>query len=102
MPFFALTYEVVDDFANRRMPFRPLHLQHIREAHERSGLLLGGALGDPPDRALIVFQAPDSSGVEEFARRDPYVLQGLVRKWEVRPWAVVIGQESLERSGKAV
>jgi uncharacterized protein YciI len=93
MAFYALTYDVVDDFANRRMPFRPLHLQHIRDAHEKSGLLLGGALGDPPDRALIIFQGSDSSSAEDFAKRDPYVLQGLVRKWEVRPWNVVIGQD---------
>ncbi len=31
--------------------------------------------------------------VEEFARNDPYVLNGLVTRWEVRPWAVVIGDE---------
>ena len=28
---------------------------------------------------------------EDFARRDPYVANGLVTKWTVRPWAVVIG-----------
>jgi uncharacterized protein YciI len=29
--------------------------------------------------------------VEEFVRNDPYVIHGLVTRWEVRAWAVVIG-----------
>ena len=34
---------------------------------------------------------PDQTLAEDFARRDPYVANGLVTKWTVRPWAVVIG-----------
>src|SRR6266567_1598770 len=37
--------------------------------------------------------AADKSKVEAFARKDPYVVNGLVKKWEVRPWNVVIGNE---------
>jgi uncharacterized protein YciI len=57
----------------------------------RGELLLGGALGDPPDRALLVFRARDRAVVEDFARSDPYVVAGLVTRWQVRPWAVAIG-----------
>jgi len=28
---------------------------------------------------------------ESFARHDPYVINGLVKRWEVRPWTAVIG-----------
>jgi uncharacterized protein YciI len=48
-------------------------------------------LTDPADRALLVFRAVERSAVEEFARNDPYVTSGLVTRWEVRSWAVVIG-----------
>lgn len=34
---------------------------------------------------------PDRSAVERFAREDPYVTEGLVTRWEVREWVVVIG-----------
>ncbi|MFY7952259.1 MAG: hypothetical protein ACOVT5_07105, partial [Armatimonadaceae bacterium] len=44
-----LTYRVVDDYAARRAPFRDQHLQLAWEAHSRGELLLGGAVGDPPD-----------------------------------------------------
>ena len=59
-------------------------------------LLLAGAFTDPADRALLVFRAPDRSAAEDFARNDPYVIRGLVTRWEVRSWAVVIGNEPSE------
>jgi uncharacterized protein YciI len=93
MNYYALFYEVVDDFVARRAPYRDEHLRLAREAHRRGDLLLAGALADPADRALLVFRAPDRSLVEAFARRDPYVARGLVTRWEVRLWTVVVGHE---------
>jgi uncharacterized protein YciI len=89
MKYFALIYDVVPDFLGRRAEFRQVHLQLVREAHERGELPLAGALGDPPDGALLVFLALSGSVAEEFARRDPYVINGLVTRWQVRPWTVV-------------
>jgi hypothetical protein len=92
MPYFTLTYEVVADFIDRRTPYRPQHLQLARDAHERGGLLLAGALSEPPG-ALLVFKADDRSTAENFAKADPYVANGLVTSWAVRPWNVVVGNE---------
>jgi uncharacterized protein YciI len=89
--YYALFYDVVDEFVARRALYREEHLRLAREAHRRGELLLAGALSDPADRALLVFRAPDRSLAEDFARHDPYVTNGLVTSWEVRPWAVVIG-----------
>ena len=91
MGYFALFYDVVDGFAERRTPYREAHLSFAKEAHRRGEILLAGALGMPPDRALIVFRASDRSIAEAFARADPYVVNGLVTRWEVEPWAVVVG-----------
>src|SRR5690242_1208148 len=93
MNYYALIYETVDDYVARRAEFRELHLRIAREARERGELVLAGAFDDPVDRALLVFRVDDKSTVEEFARKDPYVVNGLVKKWEVRPWKVVVGQE---------
>ena len=93
MPYFALFYETVDDYAARRAEFRAQHLDRAREAHARGELLLAGALADPVDRALLIFRAPDKTTVENFVNRDPYVTRGLVRRWEIRPWTVVIGND---------
>ncbi len=81
------------DFVSRRAPYREEHLRLAREAHRRGELLLAGAMGDPPDRALLVFRSSNSSVAEDFARKDPYVSNGLVTRWEAVSWAVVIGDE---------
>ncbi|HYU78796.1 MAG TPA: YciI-like protein [Vicinamibacterales bacterium] len=96
MPYFTLTYDTVDDFVNRRVPHRMRHLTLVRDAHARGELVMAGALGHPPDGALLVFRAADRQVVETFARQDPYVIEGLVRQWHVRPWTVVVGYDPSE------
>ena len=91
MNYFALMYDVVDGFGEKRMAVRGAHLELIREAHARGELMLAGALGNPPDGALLVFHAQTAETAERFARADPYVTNGLVTSWRVRPWNVVIG-----------
>jgi uncharacterized protein YciI len=91
MAYYALFYEVVDDFIARRSTFRDEHLRLAREAHARGELILAGALADPSDGALLVFQADGPAVAEAFARNDPYVKNGLVSSWTVRNWAVVVG-----------
>jgi uncharacterized protein len=91
MGYFALVYEVVDDYLSRRGAYRDDHLRHARQAYDRGELILGGAFADPADKALLVFRTSDPSVVESFAVKDPYVINGLVKRWEVRPWTVVIG-----------
>ncbi len=89
MPYFALCYQVVDNYAERRKPYRAEHLRLVQEARNRGDLLLAGALGEPIEGALLVFRVPDRSFVEDFARNDPYVRNGLVTRWDIKPWAVV-------------
>ena len=91
MAHWLLLYELVDDYLDRRAPLRPEHLGLAEAAHERGELLMAGAVADPYDRALLVFVGDDPAAAEAFAHADPYVREGLVREWEVRPWNVVIG-----------
>ena len=93
MPHYALIYHVVDDYVSRRAAYREEHLRLANEAHARGELLLGGAFADPADAALLVFRCVDASAVEAFVRADPYVRAGIVTRWEIRPWTVVIGAE---------
>jgi uncharacterized protein len=91
MPHWMLTYDLVDDYLERRTPLRPEHLDLAQAAHERGELVMAGALADPADRAVFVFHTDDAGPAEAFAQADPYVREGLVRGWTVRPWTVVIG-----------
>jgi uncharacterized protein YciI len=91
--YYLLIYHVVDDYVSRRAPYREEHLRLAREANKRGDLVLGGALADPVDQAVLVFRSHDRTPVEEFVRNDPYVKNGIIRRWEIRPWTVVIGTE---------
>ncbi|MBZ4323082.1 YciI-like protein [Streptomyces huiliensis] len=91
MAYYVLEYALADDYVERRAPLREEHLGLAREAHDRGALVLGGALGEPMDRALMVWRVDDPAVVAEFAERDPYVRHGLVTAWTVRPWAVAVG-----------
>jgi len=91
MKYFALMYDVVDGFIDKRMPHREAHLALVNGAHARGELAMAGALGDPPNGALLVFRSDTPEAAERFARADPYVMQGLATRWHVRPWNVVVG-----------
>jgi uncharacterized protein YciI len=89
MGYFALFYDYVDNIVERRAPHRPAHLELYHRWREEGRLVMGGAVGDPPHGALIVFDVPSAGEVEEFAEADPYVQNGLVTARRVEPWAVV-------------
>jgi uncharacterized protein YciI len=86
-----LEYTLVDDYLERRTALREGHLALARQAHERGDLLLAGALAEPADRAVLVWATQDHSVVNAFVEQDPYVREGLVTAWTVRPWTVVVG-----------
>jgi uncharacterized protein YciI len=88
---YLLFYDTVPDYAERRLPFRPAHLAHARAAVERGELVLGGALADPVDGAVLLFRCDSPAAAEAFARTDPYVRNGLVTAWRVRAWTTVVG-----------
>lgn len=84
--FYRFAYE---DHAVRREPYRANHLSHAKASAERGELLLGGAFADPMDGAALLFTSAEAA--KAFAETDPYVLNGLVKGWEVRPWTTVVG-----------
>jgi uncharacterized protein len=91
---YLLFYDVAPDYLERRVQFRAEHLRHAWQSAERGELLLGGALADPVDGAVLLFQCNDPRPVEQFARNDPYVLAGIVTGWKIRAWTTVVGEHS--------
>jgi uncharacterized protein len=89
---YILFYDIVDDFVNKREPFRTAHLNLVKKAYERGELVLAGALAEPADGAVLIFRGPSSQPAEGFARADPYVANGLVTRWRVRKWTTVVGE----------
>ncbi|KAG0559311.1 hypothetical protein M758_10G094300 [Ceratodon purpureus] len=89
--YFALTYDYVPDILEKRGPYRAEHIA-LAQAQESEGkLLLGGAWGDPVDGALLIWLVHSADEVQQFIEKDPYVKNGLVTKFDIRPVAAVVG-----------
>jgi hypothetical protein len=91
---YLLFYDVVHDYVERRAAFRTEHLALARAAVERGELLLGGALAEPVDQSVLLFNADSPAVAEVFAKADPYVTNGIVKSWRVRPWTTVVGRDA--------
>lgn len=92
---YLLFYDVVEGYPERRLPVRAEHLAHARQAVARGELVLGGALANPIDGAVLVFRGSSPAVAEQFAAADPYVRNGLVTRWRVREWTTVVGPKAV-------
>jgi uncharacterized protein YciI len=88
---YLLFYDVAEDYVERRAPLRAAHLAHAQAFVQRRELILGGALAQPVDAAVLLFQGDSPAVAEGFAAADPYVTAGLVKRWWVREWTTVVG-----------
>ena len=91
---YLLFYDVVDNYADQRTPFRKDHLAHAKAANARGELVLAGALANPVDGTVLLFKGTSPAAAEAFAKADPYVTNGLVTKWRVREWSTVVGKDA--------
>jgi len=91
---YLLFYEVGDDYISRRAQFREAHLEKAWKASEGGKLVLAGALANPVDGAVLLFKGDSPEVAEQFARTDPYVTNGLVKRWYVREWTTVAGADA--------
>ena len=91
---YVLFYEFGPDYLQRRTAHRDEHLRLAWASQERGELLLAGALSDPADGALLVFQCDSPDVALRFAAADPYVINGLVLRHHVRAWTTVIGKDA--------
>ncbi|MEX0720407.1 MAG: YciI-like protein [Balneolaceae bacterium] len=91
---YLLFYTTSPDYLERRNEFREEHLSLAWQSHEKGELILGGALSDPADGAVLLFESKSPETAVKFAEQDPYVKNGLVKSWKVRPWTTVVGDYS--------
>jgi uncharacterized protein len=91
---YLLFYEFVPDYLQRRAQFRDEHLRLAWAAQERGELLLAGALAEPVDSGVLLFNCSSPEIPQRFAAADPYMLNGLIARHSVRPWTTVVGKEA--------
>ena len=98
MKHFILFYDFVPDYVTRRTPYRPAHFAHAQAAVARGEMVLGGACtDDAPPIGVLVFATSDRHVVEDFAREDPYVKEGVAPGWNIREWTTVVGKDALSK-----
>lgn len=91
---YLLSYDLAPDYLERRGQFRDEHLQLAWEAQERGEIVIAGALNEPADMAVLLFQGDSPEAAERFAKADPYVIHGLVTAYRVRHWNTVVGADA--------
>jgi hypothetical protein len=91
---YLLIYEFAPDYLARRPQHRDAHLTLAWQSAERGELLLGGAVGDPLEGAILLFRADSAAIPTAFAHADPYVSKGMVTRWRVAPWHTVAGDQA--------
>ena len=89
--YYLLTYDVIPEYLEKREAYRETHLQLALSAVSRGELRLGGALTEPSLGAVLLFEGSSPKVAEDFANQDPYVLNGLVKNWNVNEWFIVLG-----------
>ena len=91
---YLLFYDVVPDYVERRAAYRSEHLTLAMAAVARGELVLGGALGEPVEQSVLLFSGDSPAAAEAFAKADPYVVNGIVTTWRVRPWTTIVGRDA--------
>ena len=89
-----LIYDLAPDYLEKRGAYRNEHLELAWASQENGELVLGGALQDPADQAFLLFEGDSPEAAERFAMADPYVKNGIVKSWRVRPWMTVVGESA--------
>lgn len=92
MNYYLLFYKTIENYVEKRAPFRADHLKMAEEAHQSGHLIIAGAMAEPADGAVLIFKGDSPKIAEDFAKNDPYVKNDLIKSWEVRPWNVVVGE----------
>lgn len=97
MKHFVLFYDYAAGFRERRAPHRAAHIGLANASVARDELQLGGAFADDPAMGMLLFKGESAAGADDFARDDPYVLNGVVKSWRVREWTTVVGPAALTK-----
>jgi len=53
-------------------------------------MVMAGAFADPVDGALFIFKNVPREEIDAYVQSDPYVVNGLVTGWKIKPWTVVV------------
>jgi uncharacterized protein YciI len=89
---YVLFYESADDVGNKAPAHFPAHHARLQEFHARGEILMVGTFGDPQAQGSMgIF--PTRAAAESFVDGDPFVVNGVVRRWEIMEWNEVLAPD---------
>jgi len=86
----VLLYASAPDVASTAPLHFAAHVARWKIFRDRGELLMVGTFANVADGALGIFTTREAA--EAFARDDPFVLHGVVSRWEVRDWNEAIAE----------
>jgi uncharacterized protein YciI len=82
---YVLLYESADDVVTKAPVHFPAHKARLDDFHRRGELLMIGTFGDPQrEGSMAIF--PTREAAESFVAEDPFVLNGVVKSYQIRAW----------------
>ena len=82
---YVLFYTPAEDVMEKAPLHFPAHQSRIGQFHDRGDLLMVGTFGDPVNQgSMAIF--PTREAAEDFVAGDPFVLEGVVARHEIRDW----------------
>ena len=82
---YVVLYESAENVLEKAPAHFPAHSERADEFHGRGTLLMVGTFGDPQEQgSMAIFTTREAA--EEFVAGDPFVVNEVVRSWEIREW----------------
>ena len=76
------------------------HVARSNTLHRAGKLAMAGAFLDMPDKPLTTMcVCYTKEEAEEFAKGDPFVINGVVTNWYVRQWGNILSEGSVSAQG---
>ena len=86
---YVVLYASAPNVAERAPAHFPAHKARLDDFHARGDLLMVGTFEDPArDGSMSIFTTREAA--DEFVAGDPFVLNGLVERVEIRGWDEVL------------
>jgi uncharacterized protein len=86
--FFETFYDSLENAVAKAPEVIAAHRARSKELHASGTLLMAGAfLNNPQEPLGTMAICTTREAAEEYARGDPFVLNGMVSKWYIREWA---------------
>lgn len=89
--FFVISCTSIEEVKAQAPDAFAAHLKRAKQWQEQGRLLMAGAFLDTATEPLMTMGIlPSREDAEEFAKGDPFVVNGMVTNWYIREWANIL------------